>query len=239
MTIAFETTLDIDQIVANSYKDFHVKGFDYICIKRSPEETIKLYFFDGDVSKMPEVVAPHDHRYNFDTWVLAGTSENVWYKKIKSTWANDRDWRNIGREFNRFSYMTPLNGGGGFKFDGTDRLFEIARKRYGRNEECSDYGMLWHELHTIRIASNETVLMLRQYEDIVPLNSATFTYCLGDPPALGGLYSRFTPDEVLDKLDLFEDRTGMRPDRIRVQHEPPENKENNNGAILRPARQDR
>lgn len=40
--------------------------------KRTPEHTRKVYFFDGKVSQLPEVVSPHDHRYDFTTTVLAG-----------------------------------------------------------------------------------------------------------------------------------------------------------------------
>lgn len=67
--------IPMDYVIANSFKDYHVKGFDYICLQRSPRETVKLYFFDGDVSKMPEVVNPHDHRYDFDTVCLSGAVE--------------------------------------------------------------------------------------------------------------------------------------------------------------------
>ena len=91
--------LDIDQIVEHSFKDMHVRGFDYLCLHRSPEETIKLYFFDGDMAKKPEVVAPHDHRYDFETYVAAGAVENVWFRRSH----NDE----LGEVFNWFEYRTP------------------------------------------------------------------------------------------------------------------------------------
>lgn len=43
-------TFDMAEVLANSYRDFHAKGLDYICLKRSFKETLKLYFFDGDSS---------------------------------------------------------------------------------------------------------------------------------------------------------------------------------------------
>ena len=44
------TTIDsrIDDIQANSYRDFHAKGLDYLCIRRDLELTLKVYFFDGE-----------------------------------------------------------------------------------------------------------------------------------------------------------------------------------------------
>jgi hypothetical protein len=193
--IDLPTTANMEEIIANSFKDYHTKGFDYLCVRRTPTETLKLYFFDGDVSKLPEVVNPHDHRYGFDSYVLAGATENIWFKE------------GGGKLYNRFAYMTKLNGGNGFTEAGTVKLRTLARGKYTKG---NGYAMRADELHTIRIVENESVLMLRQYEDVVPLDQPTMTYCLSDqPPSLDGLYSRFTPDEVIAKLKNFHDRTGI------------------------------
>lgn len=187
--------IDIENVIANSFKDFHTKGFDYLCVKRSPTETLKLYFFDGDVTKLPEVVNPHDHRYDFDTWILAGAAENVWFGEQPN-----------GRVYQRFDYRTPLNGGDGFTHAGEIRLRETARVR---RQTGGHYWMGAKELHTIRIVENETVLMLRQFEDMVPLDRPTQTFTRGPAPELGGLYSRFTADEVVAKLSNLEARLGV------------------------------
>ncbi len=186
----------VQTIVENSFKDFHTKGFDYLCVKRSPTETIKLYFFDGDITKLPEVVNPHDHRYDFDTWVLAGAGENIWFEENKN-----------GFVFNEFEYRTPLNGGNGFTFSKETRLMETNRVR---RVAGGHYYMEAQELHTIRIVENETVLMLRQCEDVVPLDRATKTFTQGRAPDMNGLYNRFTADQVIAKLKNFEERTGYR-----------------------------
>lgn len=34
----------MEQVIENSFFDYHVKGFNYICLKRSEAHTIKLYF---------------------------------------------------------------------------------------------------------------------------------------------------------------------------------------------------
>lgn len=187
----------VDHVVAHSYRDFHAKGVDYICLKRSPAETLKLYFLDGDVSKLPEVVLPHDHRYDFSTYVVAGEMENVWYREGCH-----------GKLFQRFKYRTPLNGGSGFTYDHGIHLAETRRTKFGPGD-C--YLMAFWQIHTIKMLANETVLFLRQYDDRIDLETPSHTYSEnGQAPSLDGLYNRFTADQVIDKLNRFEDRTGYR-----------------------------
>lgn len=180
-------SLDIDSVVDNSYRNFHSKGLDYICIKRDLELTVKLYFFDGDVSKLPEVVNPHDHRYDFRTTCIAGEVENIWYQ------AEDG-----GDTFQAFDYLTPLNGGDGFTWSKEIQLGVSDRRAYRAGRS---YRMEAADLHTIRMRAPETVLLLEQYADVVPVGEPTQTFCLdAEPPSLDGLYDRFTADEIVRKL---------------------------------------
>lgn len=182
----------MEEVIENSFKDYHVKGFDYICLKRTPELTIKLYFFDGDVSKLPEVVNPHDHRYNFRTRCLAGEVENSCYMV---------DQR--GEVYNRFEYRTPLNGGDGFTWDGTTHLLEMSRKRY---HAMQGYNMQYEDIHTIRLVQNNTILMLTQYEDEMAITTPTMTYSReAKLPLLSGLYNRFTPDQVRKRFKQLQE----------------------------------
>ena len=191
--------INLEEVLANSYRDFHVKGFDYICLQRSLVETWKLYFFEGDVEKAPEVVHPHDHRYNFLTDVMSGSVENVLYYEERGFGA---------KPFNKFEWRTPLNPGpSGFTYKGETYLKEKVRTLYEKND---GYWMTHEGIHTIRIAASDTILMLRQYEDIVPMGAPTSTYSQGDAPSIDGLYSRFTADALLDRLRTFEERTGIK-----------------------------
>lgn len=199
-------TVDVDAVIANSYRDFHCRGLDYLCLRRSPNETIKIYFFDGDVTRLPEVVNPHDHRYLFYTRVLAGASENVIFKAGQKA----------GPLYTKFEWRTPLNGGNGFTFVGTDRIREMARCRYRTG---TNYSMSAEEFHTIRIVENETVLLLRQFEDVVPVGKPTTTFVPGvdhRPPPISHLYSRFTADQVVDRLRTLEERSGIRVETLAV-----------------------
>lgn len=193
--IQFSPDFNMDEVLENSYRDFHAKGLDYICLRRTPVETLKLYFLDGDVSKLPEVVNPHDHRYPFRTWIVAGKSQNIWYDE------------GAGKTFNRFRWRTPLLGGNGFEWDSEISLRERGRLTYAAGEQ---YFMQHDEIHTIRMLENETVLFLIQFEDTVPEDVPTKTFCASDKaPSISGLYSRFTADQIVTRLRRLEDRTGF------------------------------
>jgi len=183
------------EAVTNSYKNFHTKGLDYICLSRSLTLTRKVYFFDGDVSKLPEVVNPHDHRYDFRTTVLRGHMSNSHYLPVVDG----------GDMYNMFEWRTPLNGGDGFTFRQEMRLNEIQRTLYGDSHRQMDYYMQAHEFHTIRMHSDQCVLLLEQFSDVVPLDKPTLTFMKEkQPPSLDGLYERFTEDEILKRLDTIK-----------------------------------
>lgn len=56
----------------------HVDCLDYLCLLRTPELTIKLYLMEQPVNgPLGYLVAPHTHRYAFDTLVLHGRLEHV------------------------------------------------------------------------------------------------------------------------------------------------------------------
>lgn len=191
------TPMNIDTIIDNSYRNFHAKGFDYICIHRSPEITQKLYFFDGDASNLSEVVNPHDHRYDFETWCLSGEVENVVYGPPMGVGLGEQTYQT-------FSYMTPLNGGDGFTWAGETPLAVHERNSYtaGRN-----YKMIADQIHTIRMVRASTILLLNQFQDVVPIDQPTRTYSLsGEAPILDdGLYEKFTRDEVVAKFALVSE----------------------------------
>jgi hypothetical protein len=185
--------VSMEEVIATSFRDYHVKGFDYICLKRSPQITVKLYFFDGDLSNIPEVVNPHNHRYCFRTICVAGAVDNFWYR---------RDM--LGKPFQRFAYRTPLNGGKGFTWDSEDHL---AIDGHRRVEAGRVYFMQAHEIHTIRIAQSETVLALLQYEDVIHDDVPTRTWTRDkEPPSLDGMYRRFDADTIRDRLWRLQER---------------------------------
>ncbi|RWN60183.1 hypothetical protein [Mesorhizobium sp.] len=185
--------MNIDEMIEHSFCNFHVKGFDYLCVKRTPEHTRKVYFFDGNVSQLPEVVNPHDHRYHFRTAILSGVMSNSIYKS---------DNRH-GEVYNEFEWRTPLNGGDGFTWRREARLFERHRFFYVPQET---YVTDAKDFHTIRMHAEGTVIVLDQYEDMVPVGTPTRTFMKErQPPSLDGLYEKFTPDQLLKRLAQYKE----------------------------------
>lgn len=177
-----------DQMVENSYKNFHAKGVSYLCLSRTPALTKKLYIFEGDVSKFPEVVNPHDHRYNFRTQVLSGAIDNRNYSEHLLHFGSQGEW------YNEFEWMTPLNGGSGFKWVGERHLFTNSEQRLLKGQS---YSLPFNSIHTINVRQDQTVLTLEQFADEVALDKPTSTFTLNrEPPSLDGLYERFTVDEI-------------------------------------------
>ncbi|MFA9261745.1 MAG: hypothetical protein ACEQSB_00095 [Undibacterium sp.] len=184
--------MDIEEMIANSYRNFHTKGLDYLCVKRSETHTRKVYFFEGDASQLPEVVNPHDHRYDFQTTLLSGRMSNSIYEEVSEG----------GEVYNEMEYRTPLNGGAGFRFAKVTRLYENQRNTYRAGKH---YYMQYNEIHTIRIREPGTVIVLDQYADIpdVGVPTKTFFPVGSQRPSFDGLYDRFTADQILARLAQY------------------------------------
>lgn len=189
---------DIETVAANSFRNFHAKGLDYLCIQRSAVLTVKAYFYSGSV-QAPEVVCPHDHRYPFSTTILSGHSSHYRYSA--------EDNRAQCAKYQRFEWSTPLNGGRGHTWVGESILAPWKPERYGRG------GTYWceaDEIHTISIDAPDTVLLLVQHADVVPMFKPTLTFVPGDsqnPPSLDGLYERMDVDYARKLLRHVEQLT--------------------------------
>ena len=190
------------QAEANSYMDYHVKGLDYLCLKRSEGLTLKVYFFEGDVKDLPEVVNPHNHKYDFTSEVLSGVVENILYRTSVSNPGKN------GTAYQRFDYHSPLNGGGGFSESAKESVLVIRKRtKYHLGNQWKSNAT---DIHTLRIHSPGTILLLRQFEDVTPIDVPTQTFVPeGLPaPSLTGLYSRFTRDRIVLRMRQVEAKTG-------------------------------
>jgi hypothetical protein len=192
-SIKIPALVDLDEVLENSYRDFHAKGFDYLCLRRTPERTVKAYFFEGDVAQAPEVIAPHDHRYSFRTEVLTGSVVNRLYQPVLSETPD-------AEPYELFDYATPLNGGDGFTWKKLAWLSRMPLRLYGPGDT---YSMRATEVHTIRIAGPETILLLDQGPDILPLSQPTSCYRMAgakEPPSLDELYSKMDADHATKRI---------------------------------------
>jgi hypothetical protein len=206
---------DIETICANSFRNFHTRGFDYLCLSRTPELTRKVYFFEGDLHDLPELVIPHDHRYPFVTTVLAGAVRNKRFTHLrpekvhKTMWSH---WEGITQLYDHFQYLTPLNGGDGFRWVGEERLWEHVGD-YWSQVRGDHWRSSETDIHTLDIRCEGTVIMLEQLADVVPLDQPTNAFRkVGDrtPPSLDGLYDRMTPDHARTRINQFLDLVGNR-----------------------------
>lgn len=191
--------MQFKEILENSYKDFHAKGLHYLCLQRTELVTVKAYFFEGDVTQAPEIVVPHNHRYDFLTEVIEGRLTDYTYYEIIPPGAN-RDTR----LYNKFDFFTPLNGGTGFKWKKPVLLqknYPVIIKpgeRLFRNAET---------IHTISVKP-DTILLLTQHKDRNPINIPSQAYSDADRelfPNTAGLYDSMDADSAIGYLKLLQE----------------------------------
>lgn len=178
--------IDMQTALEHSFRNFHAKGLDYLCLRRTPELTEKLYFLDGAACD-GDAVVPHDHRYDFTQTVLRGRCTNLLFEE-----------RAGGDVWHRFRYETPLNGGSGFASDGLARVAVKSAVDYHASEFWFERS---EEIHTIRCKPG-TILHQRQYQDRV--ETATRAYSKASSiPSLDGLYDHMTDAHVFECVRLL------------------------------------
>jgi hypothetical protein len=177
---------DREAMRADSLRNFHAPDVDYFCLFRSPAFTVKLYAIKG---RPGYVVNPHNHRYDFQTWVLSGHLENITFHPThvqgSAAWFE-------------FAYRTGLAGGGrSMVYLGPTHL-RSARSAIYRGE---GYSFGHKSIHTIRCVQ-DTVLLLYQYADVN--NGATQLFCRDRLlPSFDGLYTPFGAAEFNNRLDYI------------------------------------
>jgi len=191
-------------VADNSYRDFHCKGVDYICLHRTPELTCKLYVIDTDVVPYRRnIINPHNHGYNFHTWVLRGRMANVVYlvKPADGAWPPMQVGRPLEESdprWTEYHYRTILNGQPDFT-----RYEDVQLKEhYVEEVSAGDGYYLDHgAVHTIRAMNDGVlVLFLMQHADVGKPWTRFFTQ-EPEPPKLDGLYRKFTADELGQVLE--------------------------------------
>lgn len=80
-----------------STKRHHVDGLIYLCLKRTEDVTIKLYYIPEVVNTFHNfLVHPHNHRYEFTSTILYGEIDHVRFEKTYDTASLKRcqyDWK--------------------------------------------------------------------------------------------------------------------------------------------------
>lgn len=104
---SLKQSINLEEAIKNSYTNFHAVGVDYLCLFRNDRFTVKVYRFNKDYRPNEEgwAVNPHNHAYEFRTYVLNGTVKNLLFYEDERY----KVWK-------KFEYSSPLNGGNGFKY---------------------------------------------------------------------------------------------------------------------------
>lgn len=88
--IALQLEHNIEEICAQSIKNFHFTGLNYICFQFSPTQTIRLYIVEPSSNLQTRAVNIHNHLYDSQIVLLTGGIINTTYKLD-----NDREDYNI------------------------------------------------------------------------------------------------------------------------------------------------
>jgi hypothetical protein len=193
--------MHIEELVKHSYMNFHAKGLHYLCLQRSPLATVKAYFFTHEAASSPEVVIPHNHRYDFVTQVLSGELHDFIYWEVEA--GTDK-----AVIYNKFDFYTPLNGGEGFVWQ---RPVCLRKAMYNNGTVLVRKGETLFrkasQIHTIK-ADQGTVLLLTQLADKKIITVPSQAYNPADRPLMpnmSGLYDQMTVDQALGYLDILND----------------------------------
>lgn len=181
---------DPEEMIRHSYRSYHSSGVNYINLLRTPQLTVKAYLLD--VTPDTAVVNPHDHAYNFHTWILDGCLANCIY-----------DETDYGAENYRHLYR-PAAGPfeSSFEFDRKVKLSLLHARDYGI---AANYYMEAEQIHTIRARTSKVAMLLFQYahREATP-DEGTFLY-LPDRsiPDTSELYQRFTETEFEKSIETL------------------------------------
>jgi len=141
---------EINALAKNSVENHHVNGIQYLCLHRSNDLTVKVYFIPGYANiNDGYLVNPHNHRYDFDSEVISGEIEHHRFKVTKGK----GEWEQLG-------YCHK-------KKDIEHLETEVRLKTYKieSHKEGSGYHTDANEIHTLKVIV-PTILGLIQYKDV-------------------------------------------------------------------------
>lgn len=179
-------SIDLEESFKHSYLRYHRRGLTYLNLMRSDRLTVKAYFLDPALIVPVHnqwLVYPHNHRYAFETCVLAGSVTNKRFKHSKSGegWERwDQNWPDIPQIVDR----VPIH--------------QTEATCY---EPGESYWLQSDAIHTISCSSpTMAVLCLMQYEDELDTTSMYVPPQKTITPAVSCMNERF---ESVDDLDYY------------------------------------
>ncbi|MEO1093537.1 MAG: hypothetical protein AAFX01_01390 [Cyanobacteria bacterium J06638_28] len=187
------------QMLAKSYQDYHVKGFNSIILTSAENLTIRLYIcLPGETALNPnnDNILVHNHSFDFQTQVLIGYLENAVYETSKVT-TQEGVWH-------KYIYESALNNTTGemkLKFIEETPL-ELVKLQHV--EAGASYCLHHHELHRIFVPNDRLVAMLFWQHRKIEQTPLIFSK-VAQPEVFPttGLYNRFaSKKEIRDLVHL-------------------------------------
>jgi hypothetical protein len=187
--------VDLGEALKHSYRDFHVKGLDYVSLLRIPGQlSFKLYFVPPDTPRVDVggglgvLVNPHDHAYSFETHVVKGSLVNVTFEP---DFHGHGWWRHL--------HHSPLLGGRRHAYPCSSCDLRVASRTPWLCPGQS-YTSDENDIHSIVTDYHqETILFLIQYATTGRPHTRLFTRDF-QPPSTAGLYRRFESADAIGEL---------------------------------------
>lgn len=157
----FKTLLlqaDPKLLAEHSRMDHHAIGMHYLCLHRSPDMTVKLYWVTEDAQNLNSgfLIHPHNHRYTFDTYILRGTIQHLKFGIMPGssrTNASQLETKFVNPEVGFTTRKRPPVA-----------LLPLESRRYGAGTVDDHYRVVPQDIHTLKV-EREAVLGLIQYAD--------------------------------------------------------------------------
>ncbi len=200
---------DLAEVETSSFMDYHAIGARYVCLLRSPRLTVKAYIYrPGECSNDANghLVAPHNHAYDFDTFVVCGRlGHRIFAEDPTGTGfirANFHDRLSLPGAFNRElppALSNSIDCG----------LAPVCTTWYGAGDH---YSLDHRVVHTLSLPLDHTspiVIVLLQYHRRVT-RGWTYIYSpAGQPlPSTDLRYKRYRRDELIRDMALLRELFG-------------------------------
>jgi hypothetical protein len=183
---------NIDQIVRDSIKDFHVPGFNYICFQFAPNMTIRLYItLPGDQINTG-VINIHNHLYDSQMLALAGGFTNHVFAMV----SGDKFYY-----WNLTSALHPDNESGKIILDplGKTGLLKVASRKYLPGDT---HFQAHDEIHMVTTDKKRlNGFMIWEYPTLKEHSMLFSRHDYGITIPTPGAYNRFNAEEINHLVD--------------------------------------
>lgn len=190
-------SLDYDEAIKHSYKNYHNVGLNYINLFRDERITIKLYLLDpAEITPNSDgfLVNPHNHRYNFSTTVLFGSIYNVSFREDRLNPLNNYN----PHVYHRFDYQGYQENSSFVHYG----KVELEPYNYSIYYPGESYHIDTHAVHSLELTEEKTGLLLIQYRDTILNGTKYYGRTMDAPNACKDdrLYQKYTKSELKDHL---------------------------------------